>query len=264
MCQTQCRFLFVLISAGRVPAVLYLREAISPSARMRACASGFREDLVVGRGHSLRPGKYFAYHLGDRRKRQPAVQKGPHRHLPRRVERARVVVPPLRRGKREIVAGEAFPLEGKKTQTAQRLEIERLHAAVQPLRIGERQLNGQLHGGIAQLRQNAAVRELHHRMYDALRLYDGMNLFERRIIQPFGLDDLEALVQKGGAVYRDFGAHVPGGVPQRVGGRHPLQLLSRVRIERPAAGRDDQPPKRLVRTEGKRLPDGGMFAVHGQ
>ena len=43
--------------------------------------------------------------------------------------------------------------------------------------------------------------------------------------QPFGLNNLEALIHHGCRIYRDLGAHAPVGMPERLGSGYLAHLI---------------------------------------
>lgn len=67
--------------------------------------------------------------------------------------------------------------------------------------------------------------KLHGGVDDALTLDDDLNLILGQTEQPRGLDQLQTLVHQGRRINRDFGAHIPVRVLERVGLRLGAQLL---------------------------------------
>ena len=61
-----------------------------------------------------------------------------------------------------------------------------------------------------------AVDEFHHGMDDALSMDDHIDLGPRDMKEPSGFDHFQALVKQGRGVDGDLGAHVPGGMFQRL------------------------------------------------
>ena len=85
-----------------------------------------------------------------------------------------------------------------------------------PIRIRHGKADGDAHIGHAQLRRDGSVDKLHKRMHNGLPVDDGSDLRKRQIIQPHGLDDLQALIHERRAVDCDLRAHFPVRVAQRV------------------------------------------------
>src|SRR4029078_9095619 len=83
----------------------------------------------------------------------------------------------------------------------------------------------------------------------------------RKSVQPFGLDDLERLVDEGGRVDRDLRAHVPGGMRPRLFGRERRQRLFRAAAERSPTGGEHETRYGLDSFPRQALPDGRMLAV---
>ena len=76
--------------------------------------------------------------------------------------------------------------------------------------------------GRPKLRLQRAVHELDERVDQALGMDDDIDVLVGDIVEPVGLDDLQALVHERGRVDGDLGAHVPGRVGQGVlGARRP-------------------------------------------
>ncbi len=154
-----------------------------------------------------------------------AVARGPARPASRAMARA---------GKRRLVDR----LEGQARRPSSRLDRRgrRRHAA----RVGQGVLDRETHVGQSELCLERAVHELDGGVDDALRVDDHGDAIVRDIVQPVRLDDLQALVHEGGRVDRDLGSHVPGGVGQRLGRTHRLEV-GRPVAERSARGGQDQP-----------------------
>jgi hypothetical protein len=83
--------------------------------------------------------------------------------------------------------------------------------------IGQRVLDRKSHVRGAQLGLEGAVHEPDGGVDDALRVDDHLDRVVVDIVQPVGLDDLQALVGERCGVDRDLGAHRPGRVAERLG-----------------------------------------------
>ena len=109
--------------------------------------------------------------VGDAGEAERAVEERRDRHFVGRVQHDRQALGPAR------APGYASARHGNRVVSG-RLELERPARArssdgsgrVPPVRIRERVLNRQPHVGDAELRDDRAVDELHHRMHDRLRM----------------------------------------------------------------------------------------------
>ena len=166
-------------------------------------------------------------------------------------------------------------LEGE-SQTAELLqvgleELQRMGEQVeavgrerQPVGIGEGVLDGQPHVGHAELRLHAAVAELHGAVDDALGMDEHLYPFGGHAKEPFGLDDLKALVHERCRVDGDLRAHVPCRVAQGVGSRHLVELSGVHQSERSARTGEQDFLHGVVAFAHEALEDGRMLAVDGQ
>ena len=82
--------------------------------------------------------------------------------------------------------------------------------------------------------------------------------------QVMRLDDLQPLVEHGGAVHGDLRAHAPGGMAQNVFHAGVLNLLRRAVAQRAARSGEDEMAHGVALPRPQALEDGGMFAVYGQ
>src|SRR5215467_848258 len=105
-----------------------------------------------------------------------------------------------------------------------------------PVRPAQGERDGNPHIGRAGLGERGSVGELDHRVDDRLRVDDHRDLVEPEPEQQVGLDDLKPLVDKRGAVDRDDGAHVPGGMGECLLRGDAVQLRAAAAAERAAAG----------------------------
>ena len=192
------------------------------------------------------------------------AQKRLHRHFARGVEGAGVPAPLGGAGERQRKAGVAARIDGGKVQGAELAKIDGRQAAGQALGVGERHLDGQLHGRNAHLGEHGAVGKLDHGMDDALAVDEHLDLRKRRPVQVHRLDDFKPLIEHGGAVYGDLGAHVPVGVRQRPRGGDGFQLLQGHIPQGAAAGGEEDLAEGCGAVKVQALPDGGVLAVYGQ
>ena len=82
--------------------------------------------------------------------------------------------------------------------------------------MGQRVENRQLHRGEAQLRDDAAVAELHEGMDDALRVHHDLQLVVPEAEEIVRLDHLQRLVGQRGAIHGDLLSHSPRRMPERL------------------------------------------------
>ena len=154
--------------------------------------------------------------------------------------------------RRERLEVEAPPLRGHGASRGRR----------QALGEGEGVLDGEAHVGESQLGLVRAVGELDERVHDALGVDHGVDLRVRKSIQPFGLDDLERLVDQRGRVDRDLRPHPPGGVRERLARRSTAVERRRVAAaERSPAGGQHQTRHEPDPFPDQALPDGRVLAV---
>src|SRR5205823_14886191 len=73
-----------------------------------------------------------------------------------------------------------------------------------------------LHDALPILGQHGPVGELHQRMNDGLRVDHNRNFFHGNSKKEMGLDRLQSLVHEGGGIHRDFCAHLPSRVLERI------------------------------------------------
>ena len=151
-----------------------------------------------------------------------------------------------------------------KRQRAAGQKIERRGRIVRPVRIRHGKTDGDAHIGHAQLRQHGSVDKLHKGMHNRLPVDDGSDLRKRQIIQPHSLDDLQPLVHERCTVNRDFRAHFPVRVAQRVRFGHAGQAFPRLPEKRPAgAGQNQAFNFGPVPAAHEALENGRMLGIDG-
>ncbi|MNM84848.1 hypothetical protein D3C81_969500 [compost metagenome] len=146
-------------------------------------------------------------------------------------------------------------------------QVERAHPGVDPLRVRHAIGNGRAHVGVAKLGEHRAVGVRHHRMDDALRVDQHLDLLRRGAEQPMGLDHLEPLVHHRGRIHRDLAAHHPFGVGAGLVRRDVVQGGRITRPERAArCGQQHLGHARAVaRVAGRQaLEDRVVLTVDGQ
>src|SRR5262245_29972024 len=95
----------------------------------------------------------------------------------------------------------------------------------------ERIQHWKLHARNAQLRQNAAVHELHERMHHALWVHHDFDAVVRETKKVVRLDYFERLVRERGAIDGDLSPHAPRRMLQRIGDGRALQAVCAPRTE---------------------------------
>jgi hypothetical protein len=98
---------------------------------------------------------------------------------------------------------------------------------------------------------------------DRLGVHDDRDPVEVHPEELVRLDHLEALVHERRRVDGDLGAHVPGGVLERLGDRDPLELGAGLPPEGPTARGEDDPLDLVGGAAAQRLVDGGVLGVDG-
>ena len=106
-------------------------------------------------------------------------------------------------------------------------EVESLLWTRSAVREHQRIAYGHVHVGCSELRLDSPVVELHHRVYDRLRVYEHRYAVGIDAEEPMGLDHLESLVYECSGVDRDLCAHAPLGVLEGPFRRDVGQLLGR-------------------------------------
>ena len=104
-------------------------------------------------------------------------------------------------------------------------QIKAFTAQMQTLWEREGILDGQTHIGHTQLSLYTSILELYGTVYDRLRMNQHLNLIGFYPEEPFGFNDLEALVHHRSRVDGDLGTHIPCGVPQGISLRHVSDFL---------------------------------------
>ena len=99
------------------------------------------------------------------------------------------------------LVGKAQTLEGigvrlLESQVLELPEVESLKSRTLARRVRQGVLDRQLHVGAAELRDDGAVAELDHRVDDALRVDDDLDLVVVDAVEPLRLDDLKALIDE--------------------------------------------------------------------
>ena len=120
----------------------------------------------------------------------------------------------------------------------------------------------QPHVGNGDLRQDAAVHELHQRMDCGLRMYRDPDSGGRQVEQAAGFDDLQALIEQGGGIDGDPAAHDPGGMAQGLLHGDVLKLV-RWKLAEGAAG-SGQPDAANFRCGSRRAGTGGSRCVRNR
>ena len=254
------------MASATEPTVLHAsrrRFSIDKGARMGAGA-GVRFGELREAAHVLaRKGvQRVPDSICDGREGYAPLQEGVHGDFPRPVEHRRHRPARGARLQRERKTGKFFRGEGQKGERSDCREIG-LRRAGKALGVGEGELDGDAHIGIAELGERRAVRKTHERMDDALGMDDRFDRLEGRVIQPLRFDDLISLVEQRRAVHGDLRPHLPGGMAERVARGDTAQLLLRLMQKRSSARREDEFAEGGVAAEGKALENGGMLAVHG-
>ena len=107
----------------------------------------------------------------------------------------------------------------------------------------QREADGQVHVGRAELRLDRAVFELDHRVYHRLRVDQHRDSFGRHPEEPAGFDHFESLVDERRRIDRDLGSHAPLRVSQGLFDSHFGEPLARYVAQCTARTGDDQPPR---------------------
>ena len=152
---------------------------------------------------------------GMRRKAELAVQKQLDGDLVGRVQHDRQRPAGAQRAVGQAEAGKAVVRRRREVEPAGAREVERRQRRLPALGIRAGVLNRQPHVGDAELRDDRAVDQLHHRVHDRLRVDDDVDLIGGDVEQPVRLDHLEPLVHQRRRVDGDLPAHLPRRMLQR-------------------------------------------------
>ena len=139
-------------------------------------------------------------------------------------------------------------------------EVQPVAAAGPALRIRERVLDGQPHVRHAELGDDRAVEQLDHRVHDALRMDEHLNIVRRDAEQVHGLNEFQALIHHGRGVHADLRAHAPVRVADGHLGRDAARFFARPAAER-AAGAGEQDLAQLALPAGQALEDGRVLGI---
>lgn len=139
-------------------------------------------------------------------------------------------------------------------------EVQLVAAAGLALRIRERILDGQAHVRHAELGDDRAVEQLDHRVHDALRVDEHLDIVRRDAEQVHGLDEFQALVHHGRGVHADFRAHAPVRVTDSHLGRDVARLFACPAAEG-AAGAGEQDLVQLALPAGQALENGRVLGI---
>src|SRR5579859_2737032 len=156
---------------------------------------------------------------------------------------------------------EGFLVQRAERPGVRRGPVDRGGRVGHPVRPGQRERDRYPHVRRAGLGECGPVGELHHRVDDRLRVHDDAEPAERHAEQQVRLDQLQALVDQGGAVHRDDRAHLPGGMGERLLRGHIGQLGPAAAAERPAAGGQHQAPYFLGPAAAQALRDRRVLGV---
>jgi hypothetical protein len=200
--------------------------------------------------------------LGDPAERRRPVQKGRDRHFVGRVEHCGRRPGGASGGHAHVEGPKHLPADRLERERPRRNRIEPAHPGVgETRRMGERVQNRELHGGKPELRDHAAVAELHEGVDDALGVDHHLERVVGKPEQIVGLDQLERLVHQRRAVHGDLLSHAPGGVAQSLDYRRLGYPLGRPFAERPAGAGEDQPAQSAV-PPGDALKHPAVLGVH--
>ena len=136
--------------------------------------------------------------------------------------------------------------------------------AVPTLGVAQRVLDGHAHVRRAKLGLHRTVGELDGGVDLALAVHEHVDVVNRHVEEVVRLDDLEALVHEGRAVYGDLGAHLPRGVRERHGGRDVLELVARAAEEGAARAGEPDLAHVLATLPHQALVDGVVLGIHRQ
>src|SRR5882762_5404040 len=203
-------------------------------------------------------------HFRNPQKRQSPLQKRRHRHLIRRIQRARPSPALFHRLPRQPQTRKPPRRSLLKIQPPQFPPIQVHLRSRNPRRIRQRILNRHPHIRRPQLRQHRPVHILHHRMNRRLRMNHHLNLLRLHPKQPPRLNHLESLVHHRRRINRDPVPHPPIRMSQRLLRRHIRQILQRRLPKRPARRRQNNPQHFPMRPAAQALVYRVVLAVHRQ
>ena len=111
------------------------------------------------------------------------------------------------------------------------------------------------------MRERSSVAEAHEPVDDRRRLQHDLDPVVGNAEEEVRLDQLEPLVRERRRVDRDLRAHAPGGMGERLLGRHVDELVARPSAERPARARQDESRDLVGGRVPQALVQGRVLAV---
>ena len=123
--------------------------------------------------------------------------------------------------------------------------------------------DGQPHVGHAELGELTAVPESHEGMHNGLRMDEDAHLFFTEPVQLTGLNELQGFVNERARVHGDLGAHIPVGMPERLGRRNGSELCLLPAPES-AAGRCQNEMIRVIAPAAETVENSEVLGIHGQ
>jgi len=224
-----------------------------------------RENVVErGLRYKIQARKGLLGNFGDIVEGNQVFEVGGHRDFVGGVEGAGGVAAAAQGFEGEREAGEARGVRGFEGEAAEGGEVEFFVAYGEPAGEAEGEADGFAHIRAAELGDDGPVHEFYHRVDDGVGVDDDVDLVGFEVEEPFGFDDFEAFVHHRGGVDGDFGAHIPVGVFEGLGGRGARDFLPVPGAEGAAGGGEVHFFDGVLPGAEEALEDGGVFGVDGQ
>ena len=222
-----------------------------------------REDIVERRvGNKSRTTDTFLDNIGNAVEAGPALKEGLDRHFVGCIHRARNIATSFEGPSGYAKVRETLLVRALEMQGSEARKIKFPVTYRKSCRETECKAYWLAHIRAAELGDDGAVREFHHRVDNGFGMHHDIYHRRNHVEQPAGLDELQALVHHCSGVDGYLCSHIPVRVLESIGSACPGNALSAPGSER-ASGSGEMNLYQLVALSSeKALEDGRMFAVH--
>ena len=147
--------------------------------------------------------------LGNPSEAELAGAKTFHGHFVGRIEHRRQCAADFTGASGQSQGWESVRIRFFEGELADFSEVRLDAVAAEALGVQQRVLNGQAHVRRGQLGDDRSVDVFHHRMHDALRVYDHLDAGHFDVEEPTSLDHFQAFVEERGRIDGDLATHDP-------------------------------------------------------
>ena len=226
-------------------------SASTSSARSRAGAPSAASSVASTTSAIPRNGRRCVEECGDR-------------HLVGGVEHGRVRPARLAGAARKREQGERLQVGRCELERHAGGQVELRHVGRSPIRVREREGDGNGHVRVAKVRERCTVAEAGERVDDRGRVDHDLDLLVRDAEEEVRFDQLQPLVGERRRVDRDLRAHAPGRVRERVLDRHALEVVAAAAAEGPARRGQHERVDRSRLATFEALEERGVLRVDGK